>query len=247
MGVESLKVKLSGGAANSDPTLSTGGVKSSTVVLMQSTSSGTTIPGITLGDAAGNTIGNGTLAYTAASKTVTWLPPGETIPGTPVGINANGTYLIRGNGLSAPHILITVVSASLSGATNYSAVVAVANQVALFLPAVSKDTALAGATEYYLYYLDNIGATTIKSAAIQVMTDTPGLDTLSIAVIATKNTTELQAAASGHTYSAVGIDVAMGDLLTTDYWGFWVKRVIPAATVDGVVANTFKLKITSLT
>jgi hypothetical protein len=164
-----------------------------------------------------------------------------------VSINANGTYLIRGSGTTNGYVIVTVVSASLSSVTNFSSAVTVTNQDALFLPPVDKNTALAGATQYYLYYLKNTGAATVKTTKIQLQTDTPGLDTLSIAIISAKNTTELQAAAAGHTYSGVGVDITIADLLTTEYWGFWIKRVIPAATVDGVTANTFKLRVTALT
>lgn len=247
MGLESLVVNLSGGAANADPALSTGGAKSSTAVLFQSAAVTSAIPGVTVSNAAGNTVGSGTLAYSHVGKTITWTPPGNSVPGAAVSIGSNGTYLIRGAGVTNGYVITTVVSASLSSATDYSTAVTIADQSALFLPPVAKDTAYAGATEYFLYYLDNTGATTIKSAKIQVQVDTPGVDTLSIAAIATKNTTELLAAASGHTYSTIGVDVTMGDLLTTDYWGFWIKRVTPALTVDGVTNDTFKLRVTALT
>lgn len=247
MGTENLLVNLSGGAANADPALSTGGVKSSVVVLSQSATIISSIPGVTAYNASGNSTGSGTLTYSYIGKTITWTPPGQTIPGSVVSIGSTGRYLIRGSGVTNGYVIIDVVSGSLSSSFDYVSSVTIASLTALMLPAVGKDTAYAGGNEYFLYYLLNNGATTIKSVAIQVQTDTPGLDTLSMAVIATKNTTELQAAASGHTYSAAGVDVAMGDMLTTDYWGFWIKRTTPALTVDGVTNNTFKLRVTALT
>lgn len=247
MGIEDLQVKLSGGAANTDPAASTGGAKSSTEVISQTAVVVSSIPGITSHSAAGNLAGSGTLAYSHVGKTLTWTPPGETIPGAAVSVGSNGRYLIRGSGVTNGYVIVDSVSASLSSVTSYSTAVTVASTVAAFLPAVAKDTAYAGATEYFLYYLDNVSADTVKSAAIQVQVDTPGVDTLSIAVISAKNTTEIQADAAAHSYSAVGVSVSMGDLLTTDYWGFWIKRVTPALTVDGVVANTFKLRVTALT
>ena len=247
MGIENLQVKLSGGAANTDPSASTGGAESSTEVISQTATIVSAIPGVTAHSAAGNTAGSGTLAYSFTGKTVTWTPPGATLPGAAVSIGSTGRYLVRGSGVTNGYIIIDSVAASLSSSANYSTSVTIANSDAAFLPAVSKATALAGATEYFLYYLDNTSADTIKSVAIQVQTDTPGADTLSIAIVAAKNTQEIQADAAGHAYSAVGVDVSMGDMLTTDYWGFWIKRVIPAATVDGVTANTFKLRITALT
>ena len=247
MGIENLLVCLSGGAPNTDPTLSTGGVRSTAAVLYQSATILSAIPGVAAFNAAGNTLGTGTLVYSFNGKTITWTPPGETIPGAAISIGSTGRYLIRGSGVTNGYVIIDVTSASLSSAVNYSSAVTIANLSALMLPAVAKDTAYTGATEYFLYYLYNNSAASIKSAAVQVQVDTPGADTLSIAIISAKNTTELQAAAAGHSYSAVGVSVTMGDILTTDYWGFWIKRVTPALTVDGVTNNTFKLRITALT
>lgn len=250
MGIELLRIKLSGGAANSDPALSLGGAKSSVAVLSQSAVAATPISGITLADAAGNTLGSGTLTYTAVGKTAQWTPPGGAI-GLPVSIGANGTYLLRGANTTDGYVIITVISASLSSVTNATTAVAITNQSTLFLPAVDKDTALAGATQYYCFYLQNDGATTIKSAKAQVQIDTPGLDTLSLGVVTTVNTlgTNDGSATTGHgvAFNAVGVDAVMGDLTAGDYWGVWVKRVVPAATVDAVVANTFQIRITSLT
>lgn len=246
MSIADLQIKLSGGSGNTDPAASTGGAKSTLAVLSQSATF-TAIPGITVVDAAGNTVGSGTLAYAYTPlKTLTYTPPGGVI-GTTINISSNGRYRIQGSGTDSGYIIVDIVSASLPAGTAYSRTVAIANQVALFLPPVDKDTAFAGATQYFLYYLDNTGATTIKSVQVQIQTDTPGLDTLSLSNITAKNTTEAQGAASGHTYSAVGVNVTLGDMLTTDWWGIWVKRVVPSGLVDGVVANTFKLKVSSLT
>jgi len=250
MGTELLKVRLSGGAANANLALSIGGVKSSVAVLSQSAALGTSIPGVTVVDAAGNPIGFGTLTYTAVGKTLKWTPPTGAI-GVAVSVGSNGTYLIRGANTTDGYIIVSVVSASLSSVTNYTATVTIANQVALFLPPVDKDVAYTGATEYYCFYLDNAGATTIKAVKAQVQTDTPGLDTLSLGRITTINTqgTDDANADTGHgvTFNAVGVDAVMGDIAAGSYWGIWIKRVTPALTVDGVIANTFKIKISSLT
>lgn len=249
MGIELLKVKLSGGASNADVSLSIGGVKSSVAVLSQAVAPVTPISGITVADAAGNPLGNGTLKYYYQGKTASWTPP-TGAEGVPVSIGANGTYLLRGANTTDGYVIVTVVSASLSNAYNFTTLAAVTNQVGLFLPAVDKDTAFAGATQYYCYYLENAGASTIKSVQAQIQVDTPGVDTLSLGRITTINTqgTNDGDANTGHgvTFNAVGVNAVLGDIPTTEYWGIWIKRVIPAATVDGVTANTFKLLITSL-
>lgn len=247
MAIADFALRLSGGSGNTDPAASTGGAKSTLEVLSQLATLVSGISGVTIHNAAGNTVGTGTLAYDHVAKTLTWDPPGASGVGLPVPIPTNGQYLIRGPNPTDGYVIVSVVSASLSNATDFSIQTTIANDIGLFMPPVSKDTAFAGATEYFLFYLENTGSTTVKSVSVRVQTDTPGLDTLSIAIISTKNTTELQAAASGHSYSVVGVAVAMGDLLTTDYWGFWIKRVTPAATVDGVTNNTFQILVKALT
>lgn len=246
MGIESFALRLSGGAGNTNPAASTGGAKSTLEVLYQLATPASGISGVIVHNAAGNIVGTGTLTYNHIDKTLAWTPPGGTI-GIPVNINANGTYLIRGPNPTDGYVIVTVTSASLSATTDYAVSTTIANDIGLFLPAVSKDTALAGATEYYLFYLENTGATTVKTVSVQIQTDTPGADTLSISIVPTVNTTELLAAAAGHAYSAVGVELAMGGLNAADYWGFWIRRITPAATINGVTNNTFRLLIKALT
>lgn len=247
MGIELLQLVLSGGAANSSPTASTGGIPSTTVVLSQAVTLVSSIPGVTIANAAGNALGAGTLTYNFIGQTLSWTAPGESIKGIPVSIGTNGTYLIRGANTASGYVIVTVISAGLSNAVNYTISGTVTNQNSLLLPPVGKDAALAGATEYFLYYLANNGATAISTVAVSISQETTGLDTISIAIISAKNTQELQAAASGHTYTAAGMPLAMGTLNAGDYWGFWIKRVTPAATINGTVADTFQLQITALT
>jgi hypothetical protein len=247
MGIESLLVNLSGGAANADPAVSTGGVMSSVSVVFQTVALSLAIPGVTVLNAGGNALGAGTLAYSFSGKVLAWTPPGQLVSGAAVSINANGLYLVRGANPTDGYVIVSVTSSLLSAGSNYSATATVANAVAAMLPPVTKDTALAGATEYFLLYLRNTGASTIKAVSIGLQVDTQGADTLSISSIATKNTTELQAAAAGHAYTPLGGTVALGDMLTTDYWGFWVKRVTPASSTNGITNNTFKLLVSALT
>lgn len=247
MGIELLQLVLSGGAANTSPAASTGGVPSTNVVLSQAVALTSPIPGVTIANAAGNALGTGTLTYDFVGQTLSWTAPGEVIEGIPISIGANGTYLIRGANTTSGYVIVTVVSAGLSNAVNYTISGVVTNQNSLLLPPVSKDVALAGATEYFLYYLANNGATAISTAAVAISQETTGLDTIGIAIIPAKNTQELLAAASGHSYTAAGTPIAMGTLNAGDYWGFWIKRVTPAATINGTVSDTFQLQVTALT
>ena len=246
MGIEALEVRLSGGAANTSPAASTGGAESSQVVLSQLATLSAAIPGVTVVNASGQNLGVGALAYNHSGKTLTFTPPGGSV-GPAVSIASTGRYLVRGGGEIAGYIIVDVISGSLSNTTDYARTVTITAYDTKLLPAVSKNTAYAGATEYFLFYLHNAGADAIKALAIQLQIDTPGVDTLSVSAISAKNTTEVQGDAAGHSYSAVGVPVVLGDLSAIDYWGVWVKRVTPAATIDAVTNDTFRFLITSLT
>ncbi|MGH8471092.1 MAG: hypothetical protein ACREVJ_01195, partial [Gammaproteobacteria bacterium] len=92
-----LQTFLSGGGANTDPTKSLGGPISATRVLSQSATAPTTITGVTIEDAAGNTEGNGTLQfnYSATTPTLQWTPPGGSA-GSAVKLTESSKYAVQG-------------------------------------------------------------------------------------------------------------------------------------------------------
>lgn len=248
MGIETLELRLSNGAGNTDPTISYGGVLSSQLVYSQSATVTSAIPGVTVSYAAGNAIGAGAFDYVAASRTLAWKAPGDTVYGDPVYINANGTYAIRGVSATSGYVVVSVVSANLSSVTNYNTAVTVANNTEKVFDDVTKDEAYAGLTDHRCLYIANTGASTAYAVKITLQTDTPGVDTLTIRGPANAvNTAEtVNSSGPGGTYYGAGTEVTIGDIPAGQYWGFWVKRTVAALTVDGYAANTFRIKLTAL-
>ena len=261
-----LKWYLSGGAANATATASTGGIISSTQVLSQlATASTSTITGVTLGDAAGNTLGSGTLTYTysATAPTLQWTPPSGSI-GTAVNVATNGTYALQG-GNSGGVLVVTVVAASLPGSNKTDTIVITAQDQKIF-DDVTKAQSKAGLTEYRCIYLKNTGtvATTDDKVDVEIWIEnnTPGDDVISIAL-------DLEGAGDGAT-GVAGTDypadtgaettAPAGVTFTsptsaapltafnlsstagsTYARGLWIKREVPAGTYNQTLNNTFRI------
>jgi len=271
-----LKWYLSGGsigAGNTDTTKSTGGVITTTEVLSQLTSiaSGSTaIPGIALGDAAGNAIGNGTLTYTVsgAVKTARWTPPNGSI-GVSVDISASGTYALSG-GNNGGTLDITVTAASLPVASTTTSVT-IAYQTQKVFDNVTKAQSLAGLTEYRCLYLKNTGtvatdddkvnieiylsqaATGSDVITLGLATQAPGTGTGVSGTDYPADTTLETGVPAGVTFSApsstaplaaFNLSSTAGATFTK---GLWIKREVPAGTdVETLNDNfviSFKVKV----
>lgn len=263
-----LKWYLSGGATGSGNTStlqSTGGVITTTEVLSQTAavaSGSTAIGGITLGDAAGNAIGNGTLTYTVAGavKTARWTPPSGTI-GTAVDISASGTYRLSG-GNSGGNLTITVVAASLPVAST-STTITIGYQDQKIFDDVTKAQSLAGLTEYRCLYLKNNGtvATTddkvdigiyLSQAAtgsdvitLGLATQAPGTGTGVSGTDYPANTGSETTAPAGVTFSAPTVDAPLTAFTlsstagTTYTKALWIKREVPAGTDTETLNDNF--------
>lgn len=243
MGIETLRVQFSGGASNADPVLSEGGVISSVDVKSQSVSMAA-LGGITIADAAGNPEGVGLLKFYPSTSTVTWTPPGSLVAGDPVSLPADGTYLVRGAGSTAGYVIITVVFLSLPPSGTWSMAATVATLPGGFLPAVDKDASYLGTTQYFLYYVKNTGAATIRGVTVTLPSYPTMPDVLSIALAAAVNTQEVQGDAAAKTYLPL---LTIGDLAAGDYYGLWVKRLVPFDTVTPITARSLSLTINALT
>ena len=170
-----LKHFLSGGAGNSATTASTGGVISSTEILSQSATAPTLITGVTINNAAGNDLGDGTLSYTSSTKSLTWQPfNGST--GTAVDVTAGGTFSVQG-GSNGGLLFITVVAASLPG-SNVSQTVTITALANKQWDDVTKLQSNDGLTEYRWFYLKNTSATDDKKdVKIWISKTASGADT----------------------------------------------------------------------
>jgi hypothetical protein len=247
------ELRLSGGAANTSAAASIGGAMSTAGggrVLSQAATGITTITGVTIDDAAGNTVGSGSLFFDQSAGTLRWTPPGGT-SGTPVLVTTNGKYAIQG-GNSGGLLLVDVVAASLPS-SDQTNTIAITNQVNKIWDDVSKADSLAGDTEYRGLFLRNNhsadGMTTIK---IWVSANTPGQDNIKIALATEAINTAIEVLANENTAPAGinfntlnPVDLASGlavpDLAFSAYKGLWVQRVVPAGVTAAVTENTFRL------
>lgn len=251
MGIEKLEIRLSGGASNTDPTLSYGGAMSTVsggLVLSQSVTLSSSIPGVTIVDAAGNSVGTGTLYYVAAGRLLSWQAPGAAFAGTPVDIASTGTYVIRGLGTDGGYVVVSVVSGSLNTVTDFSPTATVVTQTQKVFDDVSKDEAFAGLTDYRCLYIRNTDATNAGDVEITLITDAPGVDSIAIrgpaAAVNTAETSNISG--PGGTFYPVNTPVVIGNIPAGQYWGFWIRRTVPVSTVDGYVNDSFRIKITAL-
>ena len=250
---------LSGGAGNTDPNLSLGGVISTTRFDSQ-TATGVTIAGVTVDDAAENAVGSGTLAYTVAGQTLTWTPPGGAA-GAAVPVGTNGTYMIRGGGVTAGYLRVTVAAASLP-AGDVSNTVTIANRDNNLFDDVSKAQALAGDVNYRCVYLKNTHASdTATGVAVWINQDSLGADTISIGAdpagigngtstgVATTIVNEATAPA-GVTFSqplSEGAALALGNFTFGTGIAIWIKRDVPAGTLVATADDTSLFRFTFLT
>ena len=267
-----LKVRLSGGASNTAPASSLGGIMSTVsggIVLSEiATASASPVSGVTLGDANGNALGNGTLTYTYSPTTPTlqWTPPSGSI-GTAVTVSANGTYTLRG-GSNGGTLDVTVVSASLPGANKTDTTVITAQTEKIY-PNVTKAESNSGVTKYRCVYFANagtaVGVDEKLDIEVWIEANTPGQDVISIglatqapdtggatgvsgtnypAVIANENT-----APAGVTFSSptTGAPLAQFDLSVAGGSSFaqalWIKQEVPPGVSAAQLANSFRLGI----
>lgn len=261
-----LKFYLSGGATgagNTDPTVSLGGVLTSQVVLSQTaTASASPISGVTLGDAAGNAIGTGTLTFTysATAPTLQWTPPSGSI-GTAVNVASNGTYALTG-GNDGGTLIVTIVAASLPGA-NKTDTITIAYQDQKIFDDVTKAQSDTGFTDYRCIYIKNTGtvATTDdkKDIELWISQNTPGLDVISIglavegpstgagsvgvdypAIIASETTAPAGVTFSSPTESSPLTAFTLSSTAgSTHSKAIWIKREVPAGTYTQYNSNNF--------
>ncbi|MGH8566543.1 MAG: hypothetical protein ACREXU_00630, partial [Gammaproteobacteria bacterium] len=232
---------------------------SSTRWLSQNTT-GVTIAGVTVNDAAGNTAGSGTLAYTVSGQTLAWTPPGGAA-GSAVAVGANGTYIIRGSGATAGYLRATVVAASLP-AGNVSNTVVVSNRDNGLFDDVTKAEALAGNDNYRCIYVKNNHASdTATGAVVWIHQDSLGADTISIGAdpagvgdgvttgVATTIVNEATPPA-GVVFSqplTEGAAIGLGDFAFGVGRALWIKRSVPVSTLVATADDTSLLRFFFLT
>ena len=236
-----LEFRLSGGASNTDPDASIGGVRSTERVQAQSASGISNVTGVTIDYAAGNALGNGTFAYTQSTSIISWTPNGGSA-GT-VDISAgNGKYAVQsGNG----YLAFTVVAASLPG-SDQADTITIANIANEIFDDIAKSESFNGDIEYrciYVYW--NHATDDVFGVKAYIASQPSGADTLAIGLdpagVGNGTSTGVadtpadeSTAPSGVTFSApanAASGLSIGDLSPGEGIGLWIRRTIAAATV----------------
>lgn len=146
----------------------TGGAIGAVRVLSQTATGITTLSGVTIDDAMGNAVGDGTLSFTYATTKLTWTPYGGS-SGTAVDVSSDGTYAIQAAN-DGGYLEVTVVASSLPGA-NVSNTITIAGQDQKVFDDWTKDETDAGTTRHRCLYFKNTGAESLKSGKLWVNTN----------------------------------------------------------------------------
>lgn len=243
MATESIRYYLSGTDGK------TGGAKGAVRVLSQSGTGITTITGVTINDAAGNTVGDGTLYYYSATKSLAWAAPSGAL-GAQVDVSANGTYVIQ-SASNGGLLVATVVAANLPS-SNVNNTITIANVANSLFDDWTADETYAGTTQYRCVYVCNISSTAIKALVLWIAQNTPGLDNLAVGLdpagaggtaVTTANETT---APAGVTFSAVDTEataLSLGNLAAGQDYPIWIRRIAPALCDVATTPNTYRFSV----
>lgn len=249
-----LAIYYSGSGSNSVPSLSIGGAISSSRVLSQTTS-GVTMTGVTVTDAVGNGVGDGTLTYTASSHSFTWTPFAGTT-GTAVVVAEDGVYSIQG-GSNGGALLVTIVFASLPTATT-SDVITVANQTQKFFADQTKAESDTGVIKYHCFAIKNTHATLpVVDIKLYIAANTLGADNMTLyldpivagaggtgpTAIINENTAPGSSTFVAPDSATHASALAVGTLTSGQCRFFWIKQETPASVTTATPVNTFSLGI----
>jgi hypothetical protein len=173
-------IYLSGGAGNTDPNASLGGVKSTTKLYGQTISyDSTAIAGVTLVDAAGVT--SGSLIFIAATKLLGFQVLGGAVPTSlqSIDISVDGSYTIDCPEMNKS-VVVSVVAASLPVIDTTVGITAININQNLYANVLEAE-ALNGSVKYRHVYITNNTMDTIF-ITVYVLRQYTGLDNLMLGV-----------------------------------------------------------------
>lgn len=237
-----LELRLSGGAGNTNPTASLGGIMSNTAIRSASATGLSNISGVTILDAPGSASGAGTLVWDSADETMSWSPFGGSA-GDPVVITEDGRYAIPG---SEGHLYVDVDYSALpaQAETDTLTVSIVANAL---WDNIGKPEAFAGDIEYRCAYITNTHPTDpFIGAKLFIGSQPTGADTLALAMdlagigdgsssgVADTVADENTAPDPSITFASpltLGAALTAGQLDAGDAIAFWQRRTVPANTL----------------
>jgi len=227
-----LELRMSGGASNSDPGSSLGGVMSSTRLKSKTVTGIANVTGVTVDDAPGSADGNGTLTYNNTAKTLTWAPNGGSV-GAAVTLAEDGRYTIPG---SAGALLITVDYSELA-ASNQADTLAVSQIANALFDDISKTESFGGDVEYRCFYAYNAHPSDpFVGCKIYIGTNTTGADSLSLGLdaagVATTigNEGTVPTNINFSTPTALGSAISIGALTHGQAQAVWIRRTVPEQT-----------------
>jgi hypothetical protein len=248
--IDNITWRLSGGAANSDPSASLGGAKSSHRVLSQQASGLSAVTGVAIDYAHSNSIGNGTLAFTAAGTTLAWTCNGDSA-GTPVAVSGDGVYHLKsGNGSGT--LTVTVTASGLPG-SNQSDAIAISRHPNLVFDDIGGLEGYNGDAEYRCLYLQNDGGDTYQ-LQVWISYQPAGDDTLEIGLdaggvngVATTVANE-NAAPAGVSFSSPATEGAAltVTLAAGDFVALWLRRSISPAQRPELAEDWFRVAISAI-
>jgi hypothetical protein len=239
-----LELYLSGGADNTVPNSSLGGVKSNTPLYSKTLSwQSNSISGITLIDAPGSPDGNGIVTYDSTNKTLTWTPFGGS-SGEIVSIGEDGKYAITG---SIGVLLVSVVYNNLP-LDNATETIVVSQKVNSLFDDITKVESFSGNTDYRCFYIYNSHPTDpFVLVSIYISQQTTGADNILIGLdpngvgdgvltgvansIVNETTAPTNVVFSAP--STIGAALVINQLTSGQAYAIWEKRVVPSGTLVG--------------
>lgn len=249
-----LELRLSGGAANTDPDASLGGIMSSERIYSKSATGISNITGVVIDDAPGSANGAGTLAYTASTKSFVWTPNGGTA-GASTAVTEDCRIAVPG---STGWLFLTVDFSELPAGNQSDTITVSALSNELF-DDIAKAESYDGDTEYRCFYVCNgHDADPFIGAKIYIGSDASGADALSIGLdlagtgngsttgvadtIADENTAP-DPVVTFSAPSAIGSALNIRQLDAGEARAVWIKRVVPAQTLTSTPNDISQLVI----
>lgn len=253
MNLAYLEYRLSGGASNTDPTLSLGGLMSTHAngqIVGRTTTGLSNVTGVTILDAPNSAIGAGTLAYTASGTTATWAGNGASA-GTAVNIGADGRYILQDSAGGRLHISVLSGSLPVGNQTDTITVAAKANGL---FDNISGSESLAGDTEYRCFYVKNahptdafydvklyIGTQTSGDDAIQVGLDLAGTGdgaATGVADTVADENTAPDPVVNFTTAADLSNALNLSQLAAGECRAVWQKRIVLSSTANATTSDT---------
>ena len=241
MNIAYLELRYSGGASNSDPDASLGGVMSSQVIRSKTGTGISHITGVTVDDAPGSADGAGTLAFNASTVALTWTPYNGTV-GAAIALTGDGKYAIPG---SAGYLFVTVDYSALPVANASDTITVASIQNALW-DNINRTQAYLGSVEYRCVYVVNTHASqSFYDGKIYIGLAPTGADDLAIALdlagigdgvltgVADQVAAEHEAPSPALSFlspASLGAALVIGQLDPGKARAVWQKRTVPALT-----------------